>query len=202
MSARPNPLPCDRWLVPGTRAFGVFFPDLDARFRAGGIRYGEARRMAEEALRRAVQSVMARYPGAPVPVADAVQQLEIRVAEMDAATRYDPTRGSPRAYLAGIARLVVLEILARKGPLVTSIDPDRAASPPKPFALDEERERRTRLAEWLSSLSPRELQALVNEFGPIGDRSCAVGGRRRASKRLSRALATLRGLGHRSRAAS
>lgn len=202
MSARPTPLPCDRWLVPGARAFGVFFPDAEARFRSGAIRYVEARGIAEATLRRVVQSVMVRYPSTSVSVADAVQQLEIRVAEMDAARKYDPTRGSPRAYLAGIARLVVLEIVARRVPLANAIDPDRMAGPPKPFNVDEERERRVRLAEWLNNLSPREMRALVNEFGPLGDRSCDVGSRRRQSKSLSRAIATLRGFGSRSQAAS
>jgi hypothetical protein len=129
---------------------------------------------------------------------DDIQALHLRIATMDAASRYDPTQStSPQTYLRGISRILIREQLFRRRPTEdqpwqvesAAVEGDQLARCVREAQLAE-------LEQWLALLSPGEIRALVNEFGPVLERSCSIGRRRRLRDpvALPRAIEALRAL--------
>jgi RNA polymerase sigma-70 factor (ECF subfamily) len=113
-------------------------------------------------------------------------------------SRFDPERGSPRAWVFGIARNAALDELRRRGRRAESggepIDPvDRGASTPE---LAEERERRATLGAALGRLPRRERELISMKFfaGLSNPEIAATLGisESNAGTRLHRAIAKLR----------
>jgi RNA polymerase sigma-70 factor, ECF subfamily len=78
-------------------------------------------------------------------------------------SRFDPRRGSPRAWLFGIARNAALDELRRRGKQATlaaePVDPETVAAQP-----GEVSERRIVLTEALRELEPRERELVALKF--------------------------------------
>jgi RNA polymerase sigma-70 factor, ECF subfamily len=78
-------------------------------------------------------------------------------------SRFDPRRGSPRAWLFGIARNAALDELRRRGKQAAlaadPIDPESVAAP-----AGEVSERRIVLADALQGLDPRERELVALKF--------------------------------------
>jgi Sigma-70 region 2 len=47
-------------------------------------------------------------------IEDLAQEIKIRAAQMDAASKYDPTKGTPLDYLGGIADMLGMEKFVRQ----------------------------------------------------------------------------------------
>jgi RNA polymerase sigma factor (sigma-70 family) len=78
-------------------------------------------------------------------------------------SRFDPRRGSPRAWLFGIARNAALDELRRRGKQAAlaadPVDPESVAAP-----AGEVSERRIVLADALQALEPRERELVALKF--------------------------------------
>jgi DNA-directed RNA polymerase specialized sigma24 family protein len=187
-------------MVPGTRTFLVFFADLANLESPGRANSHELVDESQARLRRIALEALASCRGrALMSPEDLVQDLHERVASMDAARRYDPAKGTPAAFLYGVAATLVRERLFRRQPPVMasteetgepSFDGNQLAQLERHEALEE-------LQICLSQLSAGEVRALVAEFGPLPGHSCPVTHRRRLqnSDALPRAIEGLRKLG-------
>jgi RNA polymerase sigma-70 factor, ECF subfamily len=111
-------------------------------------------------------------------------------------SRFDPRRGSARAWLFGIARNAALDELRRRGRLAELTgDPIGGASPGS-SPPDEEAERRVLVAAALERLEPRERELLALKFF-AGLSNAEIAGVLRVSEsnagtRLHRTIAKLR----------
>lgn len=169
-SPGPEPIPFDRWLEPGSRAFATFFPELHWRYSTRTMRDHDVRRLMDRQLRGLVRCVCRKHRRDDrETVKDLVQELKIRVARMDAASKYDPSMGTPLDFLSGIADKLGMErFVRRQPPRMACLD--RA---PEPCVRNDPIERfmnrvdriRWRLA--LRELTPGERRALAHEFGPL-----------------------------------
>lgn len=194
---KKNIVPSNRWLVPGALAFAILFQKIESQRKTGQIDDREALRLARGALRFAARKAMSRIGLADRGFEDdLVQDLDLRVATMDAANRFNSSKGSAIAFLIGIANTLVRERLHRRRPPVAvslhsigelSDDGDPAA----------QIEQEDQLRHYLDKLSPGELRAVVNTFGPIAGYSARIGKRahQRDADALPRALEKLRALG-------
>ncbi len=123
---KPQPLERDRWMTPGTRTFAVFFPELNRRFNKQRDQETMVTSLADAELRQIVVAHLRhRHCLWHDIVEEAVQELKIRVAEMDACTKYDPRKGKPLGFLSGIARQIAREVSRRNSlslmPLLSSL---------------------------------------------------------------------------------
>lgn len=142
------------------------------------------------------RSTLAAYgrPAGPQEVADALQDLSLRLLEQDLkALRAYRWHGSVAAYLAAIA---VSRIKDRKPPPAHRSLPTEAASPsPGPGETLEKREDLERLRKALDQLPPRTRLALALQGNGAGLREIAGAlgiTEDAAAQILSRAKATLR----------
>jgi RNA polymerase sigma factor (sigma-70 family) len=111
-------------------------------------------------------------------------------------SRFDPSRGEPRAWLFGIARNAALDELRRRGRQVElAAEPADLASAPA-HASAEASERRLTLSAALSGLEPRERELIALKFfaGLSNSEIAAVVGvsESNAGTRLHRAVTKLR----------
>lgn len=189
------------WLVPGSRAFSRFQPDIDQSWRNGQISWEVAFAESERRLASLAAAELGRisYRRDRPSTEDLVQELYQRLASMEAADRFDSSRSSPEAFLRGILRMLLKEQLCRRPRpcLVFGVPLD--CIPEDGDELDGlvRREMIEELHSWLDQLSPGEIRALVRKFGPLFDWSPPVGRARRLKNpnAFPEAVATLQRLG-------
>lgn len=161
----------DLWFIAGSRTAAVFFSQIDWRYHTNQITAEQARRMMERGLRVIVGAAMSRYGRYDRTLLDdLVQQLELRVAQINAASRFCPSTGvTPLAYLSGIAHTIVKEVLFRKPQPQTGHSERLERAPIHGNQLDAaaRAERLRELEAVLQKLSPGEIRVLVDEFGPL-----------------------------------
>ncbi len=165
--------PClECWLIPGTRTFARYFDELNRQFTAGEIDAQTAQEGADDQIHQLMRHVAKKHGrNDAATVEDLCQDLKVRVAEMDAASKYDPAKGSPRDHLSGIADMLGMEkFVRRKPPRATSL-----ASVPEPcfdgeqFGLRMRRTERAQFKRMVRSLTPGERRAVEDEFGRLPD---------------------------------
>lgn len=167
-----GPMSPDRWLVPGTPTFALYFEELSWRFNTRQFDERTAQQLADRQIKRLMERVAQKHGrNDAATVEDLCQDLKVRVAEMDAASKYDPAKGSPRDHLSGIADMVGMEKFVRR-------KPPRAASleaVPEPtvdgeqFGLRVRRAERADLKRMLRCLTPGERRAVEAQFGRLPD---------------------------------
>ncbi len=95
---------------------------------------------------------------------DAVHNAFINIARR--ADQFDPTRGSPEAWLAAITRYAALDMLRARGREMPSDDPALGDTPVEPEALNalESQENGARLKECLEKLPEKNRRGIVLAF--------------------------------------
>src|SRR5215218_7720099 len=99
---------------------------------------------------------------------DAPAAEEVTAAAFERAfrkrSRFDPTRGEPRAWLFGIARNAALDELRRRGRQAELTAEPADLSRPRPDESAEGAERRLAVAAALTALDPRDRELVALKF--------------------------------------
>lgn len=161
-----EPLPPDRWLEPGTRTFAVLQPELNWRYITRTMSEKEVRQRADRVLRGLARCVCRKHRRHDrETIKDLAQDLKIRVAEINAASKFDPTKGTPLDYLGGIADVLAMEKFVRRQPP----RPVSLQSVPEPVVTHRPAAKANhmdvKLRRALRSLTPGEQRAIQHHFG-------------------------------------
>lgn len=158
-----------RWLEPGTSTFAAFFPELHEEYEVGRDQ-DMVRRLMDRRLQWIVKPLACKY-GRPDPqsVEDLIQDLKIRVAEMDAASRYDPRRGTPLTFLRSIAEFVAMERFRRRQlPRMKSLGAhDEPSDEAGPSEVAEWRDLLDRVERVIKQFGRADARCLVQQLRPI-----------------------------------
>lgn len=157
------------WPSPQLADFWEYFPGLRKEAEDQGLTETEITRRALRILRRCVARIAYWFGIRDTSLIDDLTQLVVLKMAEGAAAAWRPERGSARAYLNGVIKRSIQEMMRRQALRHTCPIADRmirnqdSAEVPEAASLHEWVER---LRHWWDSLSGRQRLALVRIDGP------------------------------------